>query len=132
MNSRTIAYWGTTGLLALAALGSGIGKLTAAPPLVENMEALGYPLYLMTILGVAYVAAAITLLAPGLPRLKEWAYAGLTFAFLGAAASHVAVGDPVAKSVPVVALLGVLAASYRLRGHRAVKKTAATPIPVAA
>jgi hypothetical protein len=36
-------------------------------------------------------AAAIT--APGLPRLKEWAYAGMFFNLTGAALSHAASGD---------------------------------------
>ena len=50
------------------------------------------------------------LLAPGLPRLKEWAYAGIVFVYLGAACSHFAVGDPTDKVVvptmfAVVALL---------------------------
>ena len=45
----------------------------------EAMANLGDPMYLMTILGVAKILGVIALLAPRLPLLKEWAYAGFTF-----------------------------------------------------
>jgi hypothetical protein len=57
------------------------------------MQALGYPLYLMTILGTWKMLGSITLLAPRFPRLKEWAYAGIFFNMTGAAISHAVVGD---------------------------------------
>ena len=49
----------------------------------------------MPILGVWYISAGLVLLAPRIPRLKEWAYAGLAINYTGAAASHVAIGDDV-------------------------------------
>ena len=54
---------------------------------VEGIVHLGYPLYFITIIGFWKVLGAITLLAPGFPRLKEWAYAGIFFDLTGAAAS---------------------------------------------
>jgi hypothetical protein len=57
------------------------------------MRALGYPVYFLTILGVWKVLSAPALLAPRLPRLKEWAYAGIFFDLTGAAASHAFSGD---------------------------------------
>ena len=54
---------------------------------------LGYPLYLLVILGVSRVPGALTLLVPRFPRLKEWAYAGAFFEYTGAAASHLLMGD---------------------------------------
>jgi hypothetical protein len=62
-------------------------------PFVRVIRHLGYPDYFMTILGVGYVLAGLTLLAPGGPRLKEWAYAGLVFNYTGAALSHLAARD---------------------------------------
>lgn len=55
------------------------------------------------------------MLAPRLPRLKEWAYAGIFFDFTGAAISHTASGDGVGNvSLPLV--LAILAiASWMLR-----------------
>jgi len=115
MDKKTIGYWATTGLLSFAMLGSAGGKLTQAEPLVESMEHLGYPLYLMTILGVWYLGAAVALMIPGMGRLKEWAYAGIVFAMTGAFASHLAAGDAVADSAPTLVLLAVAVTSYVLR-----------------
>jgi DoxX-like protein len=66
----------------------------------------------MPILGVWYISAGLVLLAPRIPRLKEWAYAGLAINYTGgAAASRVAIGDDVKTvvapaSVAPAALLG--------------------------
>ncbi|MFE3542908.1 DoxX family protein [Nocardia sp. NPDC059177] len=59
----------------------------------DSFDHLGYPMYFATILGVAKTAALATILTPGHPRTKEWAYAGLVFVYGGAATSHVAAGD---------------------------------------
>jgi hypothetical protein len=59
-------------------------------PFYPMMIDLGYPSYLATILGTAKLAAAVVLLAPRLPRLKEWAYAGVLINMIGAAASNAA------------------------------------------
>lgn len=115
MKSRRIFYWISTALLALAMAGSATMKLTRAEPLVQGMEHLGFPSYMMTILGVWYAGAAIALLIPAMPRIKEWAYAGITFALTGAVFSHLAMGDPVAQWAPLPVLLLLTAASYVLR-----------------
>ena len=81
----------------------------------EAMANLGYPMYLMTILGVAKILGVIALLAPRLPLLKEWAYAGFTFDMLGAAASHAFVGDSPAEIVTPLVVLVIAIASYCLR-----------------
>ena len=93
----------------------GVFDLTHAPDVVAAMTHLGYPAYLLTIIGVAKIAAAITLLVPGVPRLKEWAYAGSTFDLLGASASHFAVGDGAADVITPMIVLGIGVASYVLR-----------------
>lgn len=54
---------------------------------------LGYPLYLLVILGVWRIPGALVLLVPRFPMLKEWAYAGAFFSYTGAAASHFLAGD---------------------------------------
>jgi hypothetical protein len=79
------------------------------------MEALGYPIYLMTILGAAKVLGVIALLIPGQPILKEWAYAGFTFDMLGASASHAFAEDTLPSIVIPLAILALGAVSYLLR-----------------
>jgi DoxX-like family len=63
------------------------------PPFIGIIRHLGYPPYLMSILGVWYFFAGIALLVPRFPLVKEWAYAGLMFNYTGAAVSHLVVGD---------------------------------------
>ncbi|HJZ55737.1 MAG TPA: DoxX family protein [Gemmataceae bacterium] len=113
--SRAVAYWVTTGLLALECGVGGVMATLRLPPFSGNMEHLGYPAYLMTILGVWYFLAGVALLVPRLPRLKEWAYAGLVFTYTGAVASHLAVGDGAGTLVAPVLFTGLVAASWVLR-----------------
>jgi len=52
-------------------------------------------------------------LAPRLPRLKEWAYAGMLFDLTAASVAHAAVGDPLGNVVAPILLLGIVMASWR-------------------
>ena len=90
MTTRT--YWVTTGMLGVAMLVGGVTDVTRQPANVQLLVQLGYPVYLLTILGVAKILAAGALFVPRWPRLREWAYAGIFFNMTGAAASHVAAG----------------------------------------
>jgi hypothetical protein len=111
---RTIAYWGTTGLVTIVPLFAALAYLTTAPQAVENFRHVGYPQQLRVLLGVAKLAGAIVLLLPRLPMLKEWAYAGFTFMWIAATVAHYLAGDKPLFLLPV-ALIGVLAVSYVTR-----------------
>jgi hypothetical protein len=76
---------------------------------------LGYPAYVATILGVWKAAAVVTLLAPGLPRVKEWAYAGIVFDLTGGFASHLFNHDPLPKPIVPLFFLSIALTSYLLR-----------------
>lgn len=115
MNIRNATYWASTTLLALVVGGSGLGALTRQPFLVEAMESIDFPLYVMPILGTAYVLGSIVVLLPRLPLLKEWAYAGIVFAMVGALASHASTGDPLSTFFPPVMILTLAAVSRALR-----------------
>jgi hypothetical protein len=110
-----LAYWIPTALFSLAMTGSGLGALTRQAPLVEAYTHLGYPLYFMTLLGASKLLGVATLLAPGLPRLKEWAYAGFTINMASAVASHLASGDPIGQAVAPLVLGALLLTSWRFR-----------------
>jgi uncharacterized membrane protein YphA (DoxX/SURF4 family) len=88
VNIRLFGYWASTAILAFAWLTGGVADLAHVPATVEGVVQLGYPPYFVTILGFWKVLGAIALLAPGFPRLKEWAYAGTFFELTGAVASH--------------------------------------------
>ena len=112
---KNLPYWITTALFAFALTGSGLMTVTQQPPMVAAYTHLGYPLYFMTILGVSKLIGVATLLAPGLPRLKEWAYAGFAINMSAAVVSHLASGDPVGQATAPVVLLSLALSSWWLR-----------------
>jgi hypothetical protein len=115
MKTRLVAYWAMTGLAAFVFLSGGPVDIARPAFATEGMTHLGYPAYFMVILGVWKTLGGVVILAPRLPRLKEWAYAGMIFDLTGAAASHAAVGDPAAKVVIPLILSGIVMASWALR-----------------
>ena len=120
-----IVYWTLTWLMfGPGTLGAFAEAFTNGPAsIVKIMIALGFPLYLMKILGVAKIFGGIAILSGKLPRMKEWAYAGFTFDFLGATAAHVLTGDCVYALFPFPFFL-ILLVAYTLW-----YKTAASPLP---
>ena len=128
--ARAIGYWVVTALVALAFLTGGAFDAARGPDVRAIMSHLGYPSYFALILGIWKVLGGLAVLAPRLPRLKEWAYAGMFFDLSGAAVSHSVLGDG-AKAVltPVILLLLVMA-SWALRPASRVLggSTAASPL----
>jgi uncharacterized membrane protein YphA (DoxX/SURF4 family) len=112
---QLIGYWVTTSLVAAALLAGGCAQLAAVPQTVEGVHSLGYPLYVLTIMGAWKVLGAAALLAPRLPRLKEWAYAGIFFDLSAGAASHAFSQHAVSEMVTPLALLLLALASWSLR-----------------
>jgi uncharacterized membrane protein YphA (DoxX/SURF4 family) len=127
--TRTIGYWAATGLVGLAFLAGGLADIGGAPDVAETMRHLGYPAYFAVILGFWKVLGALALVSPGLPRVKEWAYAGIVFDLTGAAASHAILGDPAVKVAIPLVLLGLAVASWALRPSSRRLETPATAAP---
>lgn len=111
MHMRRAVYRAATVVVALAFLTAGITYLARPELATPVIVALGYPVYLITVLGVWKVLGGLVIAAPGLPRLKEWAYAGITFDLTGACISHLATGRPAGAVLPL-ALLAVTAVSW--------------------
>ncbi len=112
---KTIAFWILTGLVVVSQTGSGIADLLKVEAMVDGVPALGYPPYIITILGPFKIMGAIVLAVPGLPRLKEWAYAGFFFDFVGAFLSHTYNGDTIDLQMPALIAVFILLGSYFLR-----------------
>jgi len=91
--SKRIIYWTSTLLLAFFIFTGGVAYVLRIQGNVDGFVILGYPIYFMVLIGVWKILGSVVIVVPGLPRLKEWAYAGLFFDVTGAAASHAAVGD---------------------------------------
>jgi uncharacterized membrane protein YphA (DoxX/SURF4 family) len=113
--ARSTGYWITTSLASLNLLIAGTAYLAGVQVVRDGFAELGYPAYLMTLLGGCKVLGGLALLAPGFPRLKEWAYAGIAFNLIGAAFSHAAVGHPAVKVIGPLVVLALAVASWALR-----------------
>ncbi|HEY3557601.1 MAG TPA: DoxX family protein [Kribbella sp.] len=88
MRRRT--YWTTTAIVVGECAVGGTMDLFRMAPFYPLLIDLGYPSYLSAILGTAKLAAAVVIAVPRLPRLKEWAYAGVLINMTGAVASNAA------------------------------------------
>jgi hypothetical protein len=115
MRPGSWAYWAVTAAVVGESAAGGTLDLLKAAPFYPMMIELGYPGYLGTIMGTAKVIAAVVLVSPRLPRLKEWAYAGVMINMIGAAASHVAMRQsPSTLIAPLAfALLAMLSWAWR-------------------
>lgn len=110
-----IIYWVTTIFLAVGMTAGGVQQTFQIGGYNDIVTGLGYPLYILTILGIWKILGVVTILVPRLLLLKEWAYAGFFFAMSGAFVSHLAVGQSFAEAVPALILLVVTVLSWYFR-----------------
>jgi uncharacterized membrane protein YphA (DoxX/SURF4 family) len=110
-----IIYWIVTGFLSFGMLAGGIQQMLQIGGYNEIIKQLGYPQYLLSILGVWKILGVIAILIPKFPLLKEWAYAGFFFVMSGASISHFAVGQPLTEAMPSLILLLATILSWYLR-----------------
>lgn len=108
-----IIYWIATVWLSLGMVSTGIVQLLKVPEEVNMFTRLGYPSYLLTMLGVWKLLGTVAVLIPRFPLIKEWAYAGFFFAMTGALLSHLFNGDE-AKELfgPGLLLILTVVSSY--------------------
>lgn len=90
---RLVAYWFTTVLIALEMAMGGAWDLGRTQYVRSIMDHLGYPHYMLFILGFWKTSGAVAILIPRFTRLKEWVYAGIFFNYTGATSSHLFAGD---------------------------------------
>jgi len=112
MKTARAIGWVVTGLMAALMVVSAVPDVLRIPGAVSVFRHLGYPSYLLIFLGTAKMLGVSAVLSPGLPRVKEWAFAGLTFDLTGALYSHLSVGDPPSVWSPALVGLTLLAGSY--------------------
>lgn len=113
--TRLIFYWITTSLIALEMFTGGTWDLLRTAYVRGLMDALGYPEYMLTILGTWKLLGALAVLAPRFPRLKEWAYAGMVFDLTGAAVSHALRHEGESQIAVTLTLALLVLASWALR-----------------
>ena len=110
-----IIYWVATLWLSLGMASTGFVQLFNVKGEVEFILDMGYPVYLLTILGVWKILGVIAVLVPRFPLVKEWAYAGFFFAMSGAIFSHIAVGHGVKDLFGPVLLIVLTVVSWYFR-----------------
>ena len=112
---RTIPFWVTTAVICWEMVAGSLWDLKQIGFVRGVFQHLGYPPYLLLILGAWKLPGALVVLAPRLPRLKEWAYAGMFFNYSGAAASHLLAGDALPQWIGPAVFAGMTLVSYALR-----------------
>ncbi|HBE71113.1 MAG TPA: hypothetical protein DDW52_23445 [Planctomycetaceae bacterium] len=118
MKSPLKTYWAITCIFCLAMAGGGVVNLLRFDFQRRAMAELGFPDYLMTILGVAKILGVLGLLQQSWSGPKEWAYAGFTFLLVGASASHAFNGDSILKTALPLLFLSLGIGSYLLCPRR--------------
>ena len=116
-------YWIVTILFALLMLMDGIGGITRQQAGIEVMQHLGYPVYSLSIFGMAKILGALAIFQNKFATLKEWAYAGFTINFIGAMLSRIYAGDGIAEILFPLIPITILFLSYFLWKEYANQKT---------
>ncbi len=112
MKSTKIIYWIFTILLAALMLLSAFSSFKVTAEGEAMMKHLGFFYGVLRLLSVAKILGVITILIPGFPRLKEWAYAGFTFDLIGAIYAGLYAGDPLLQWIPMFIGVGIVFGSY--------------------
>ncbi|HTH54765.1 MAG TPA: DoxX family protein [Cyclobacteriaceae bacterium] len=116
--THKIIYWVATGWLGLGMVSTAIVQLLKTKEGqggLDSVTHLGYPAYILTLLGVWKVLGVVAVLVPKFPLVKEWAYAGFFFVMTGAMFSHIASGDSLGAIFPSLLLLVLTGVSWYFR-----------------
>ena len=114
MKTNKIIFWVVTTLLILWEGVMPLGTVLFAPQYVNaGTKPLGYPDYFAYTLIYSKVFGVIAISLPKIQgRLKEWAYAGLTFNLIYAFISHACVDKNIGFMLMPLVVLVILAVSY--------------------
>jgi|SRR5690348_11960266 hypothetical protein len=113
--TSVMAYWVFTVLAALLFAVPGVALLLRVPHFTADIAHLGYPDYFLMILGAWKLLGVLAILAPGLPRVKEWAYAGMFFDLTSAVISRTVIGGSFIKMFPPLVVIAIVFLSWQLR-----------------
>ena len=78
-------------------------------------QQLGYPLYIIPLIGVTHILGGVGLLIPNVPRLTQWVYAGLAITLFLAFYSQLNVGGSTWDKFDPILVMAFVFASYVLR-----------------
>lgn len=114
MKKYKIFFWTATIIIFLMEGLMPLNTLIFAPEYFNaGTKPLGYPDYFAYTLIICKVLGATALMIPKLhPKIKEWAYAGLTFNLIFALISHIVVDKNIGYILMPIVVLAILALSY--------------------
>jgi hypothetical protein len=113
--TRLVIYWLFTIMVSFEMVAGALWDLMKLEFVKAASAHLGYPEYMGTIIGVPRIPCALALLAPRFPRLKEWAYAGAFFIYMGAAASQYLTAAGPKQWIPPLIFAAITMVSWALR-----------------
>ena len=114
MNKNKIIFWISTAIIFLwEGLMPLITLLLAHQYFNAGTKPLGYPDYFAYTLIISKILGSAAIMLPKLPsKLREWAYAGLTFSLIFAVISHIVVDKNVSYILMPIVVVIILAVSY--------------------
>ncbi len=114
MKKFKIIFWVATAIIILWEGVMPLSTVFFAPEYVNaGTKPLGYPDYFAYTLIICKVLGVLAISFSKTPeKLKEWAYAGLTFNLIFAFISHVCVDQNIGFMLMPLVVLGILAVSY--------------------
>jgi len=114
MKKNKTFFWIATIIIVLWEGVMPLGVILFAPQYATvGSKDLGYPDYFGYTLIVCKVLGVIAISVPTIPaKVKEWAYAGLTFNLIFASISHACVDKNIGYILMPLAFLAILAVSY--------------------
>jgi len=115
MKRNKIIFWVATAIIILWEGVMPLSTLLFAPEQATiGTRPLGYPDYFAYALIICKALGVLAISYPKAPvKLKEWAYAGLTFNLIFAFISHACVDQNIGFMLMPLVVLGILAVSYR-------------------
>lgn len=115
MKRNKIIFWVATTIIILWEGVMPLSTLIFSPQYATTgTEPLGYPDYFAYTLIICKALGVLAISYPRVPaKLKEWAYAGLTFSLIYAFISHACVDQNIGFMLLPLVVLGILAVSYR-------------------
>jgi uncharacterized membrane protein len=112
---KKIIYWVATVFLSFGMLAGGIQQMLQIGGYNEIVTRLGYPLYMLSIIGVWKILGVLVILLPKFQLVKEWAYAGFFFVMSGAAISHLIMNEELIEALPSFTLIMAILVSWYFR-----------------
>ena len=121
MKSNKIIFGICLSVFTVAIIGAVVNSIINYAAVVLTFEALGYPVYLIHILGVAQIVGLVLIILNKDKILVEWVYAGFFMNFILGCIAHLASNSGNGASA-VVCLVILLVTYVQAKKARAFKK----------